>query len=209
VLTPWTIRNYVHFDRFLPTAASGGIGVYLANHPGASGGQDLLANRALQERFRRENLAWTAIARNDAGWRDAWAFARANPGEQLRIVANKLRLTYLGDARGAKLVRGTGPAEGWHVSATAWDRMRWISDGYWFAMLALAAAGIALRRGEGEPAPSPAAIPLLVGGVLLPWLALHVVMLGGPRYHVPQIPALAIFAGCGLVRTAAWLRRRG
>jgi len=62
VLTPWTIRNYVHFDRFLPTAASGGIGVYLANHPGASGGQDLLANRALQERFRRENLAWTAIA---------------------------------------------------------------------------------------------------------------------------------------------------
>jgi len=24
VLTPWTIRNYVHFDRFLPTAASGG-----------------------------------------------------------------------------------------------------------------------------------------------------------------------------------------
>jgi hypothetical protein len=199
------VRNYVAFDRFLPTAASGGIGVYLANHPGASGGQDFVANRALQERFRRENLAWTAIARNDAGWRDAWNFAREHPGEQLRIVANKLRLTYLGDARGAQLVRGMGPQPGWHIAPETWTVLRWTSDVYWFAMLALAAGGLLLPvvGGAERREWSPVAIPLLIGGVLVPWFLLHVILLGGPRYHVPQIPALALFAACGV---AHWVR---
>jgi 4-amino-4-deoxy-L-arabinose transferase-like glycosyltransferase len=203
VLTPWTIRNYVEFDRFLPTAASGGIGVYLANHPGATGGQDLRANRALQKLFRRGNAAETAIARNDAGWRDAWAFVRANPDEELRIVANKLRITYLGDARGAKLVRGLGPEANWHVGAAAWRRLRLTADSYWFAMLALALVGIGTLRSW-----KPAAAPLLLLGVLAPWFCLHVVFLGGPRYHVPQIPALALLAACGVDAIAAATRQR-
>jgi 4-amino-4-deoxy-L-arabinose transferase-like glycosyltransferase len=196
VLVPWTVRNYVHFDRFLPTAASGGIGVYLANHPGASGGQDFFTNRALQKRFKRENAAWTAIARNDAGWRDAWTFVRENPAEELRIVANKLRLTYGGDARGAKLVRGLGAnASAWHLEPDTWQRLKWTANGYWFTMLALAALGLTTLRAwkRGSAA-------LLLFGVLLPWLCLHIVMLGGPRYHVPQIPVLALLAACGLAR---------
>jgi len=201
VLAPWTMRNYLEFDRFLPTAASGGIGVYLANHPGATGGQDLRANRALQQRFRRENAAMTAIARNDAGWRDAWAFVRANPGEELRIVANKLRLTYLGDARGAKLARGLGPEESWHLGTDTWRLLRLVSDGYWFAMLGLALVGFTTLR-----AWKPTAAPLLLLGVLAPWFCLHLVLLGGPRYHVPQIPALAILAACGIDTLAAWAR---
>lgn len=210
LLTPWTIRNYVAFDRFLPTAASGGIGAHLANHPGASGGQDLFANRTLQERFRRENLAWTAIARNDAGWREAWDFARDNPREELRIVANKLRLTYLGDARGAKLVRGMGPEAGWQITPADWRTLRWTSDLYWFAMLALAAVGLARRHlgGADRRDWNPVALPLLVAGVLLPWFCLHLIMLGGPRYHVPQIPALALFAACGVTHLLERLSHR-
>jgi 4-amino-4-deoxy-L-arabinose transferase-like glycosyltransferase len=203
VLTPWTIRNYVEFDRFLPTAASGGIGVYLANHPGATGGQDFRANRAFQQLFRRENLAATAIARNDAGWRDAWAFVRANPGEELRIVANKLRLTYLGDARGAKLVRGMGPEADWHMSAATWRRLRRAANGYWFGVLGLALVGLNTFRSW-----KPGAAPLLLLGVLAPWLCLHVVFLGGPRYHVPQIPAFALLAACGVDTLAAAATRR-
>jgi len=205
VLTPWTIRNYVEFDRFLPTAASGGIGVYLANHPGATGGQDLRTNRALQQRFRRENAALTAIARNDAGWRDAWAFVRAHPDEELRIVANKLRITYLGDARGAKLVRGLGPEKSWHLGAGAWRRLQLTSDSYWFAMLGLALVGLGTLRSW-----KPGSALLLLLGVLAPWFCLHVVLLGGPRYHVPQIPALALLAARGVdaIATAARQRRR-
>jgi len=203
VLTPWTIRNWVAFDRFLPTAASGGIGVYLANHPGATGGQDLRANRALQQRFRRQNAAETAIARNDAGWRDAWEFVRTHPEEEIRIVANKLRLTYSGDARGAKLVRGLGPKEDWVLGADAWRRLRLASDSYWFAMLGLALVGLGTPRSW-----KPTAAPLLLLGVIVPWFCLHVVFLGGPRYHVPQIPAIALLAACGADAIVAIAKKR-
>jgi 4-amino-4-deoxy-L-arabinose transferase-like glycosyltransferase len=203
VLTPWTIRNWVAFDRFLPTAASGGIGVYLANHPGATGGQDLRANRALQQRFRRRNAAETAIARNDVGWRDAWEFVRAHPQEEIRIVANKLRLTYSGDARGAKLVRGLGPEENWHLGAEVWRRLRLTADGYWFAMLGLALVGLGTLRSW-----PPTAAPLLLLGVIVPWFCLHVVFLGGPRYHVPQIPAIALLAALGVDAIVAGAKKR-
>jgi 4-amino-4-deoxy-L-arabinose transferase-like glycosyltransferase len=203
VLTPWTIRNWVLFDRFLPTAASGGIGVYLANHPGATGGQDFRTNRELQRRFRRENLAATSIARNDAGWRDAWEFVRAHPEEELRIVANKLRLTYSGDARGAKLVRGLGPEESWVLGANVWRRLRLLSDAYWFAMLGLALVGLGTFRSW-----KPTAAPLLLLGILAPWFCLHVVFLGGPRYHVPQIPAIALLAACGADAVVAAAKKR-
>ena len=203
VLTPWTIRNWVAFDRFLPTAASGGIGVYLANHPGATGGQDLRANRALQRRFHRQNAAETAIARNDAGWRDAWEFVRAHPEEEIRIVANKLRLTYSGDARGAKLVRGLGPEENWVLGADVWRRLRLASDSYWFAMLGLALVGLGTLRSW-----QPTAAPLLLLGVIVPWFCLHVVFLGGPRYHVPQIPAIALLAALGADAIVAVAKKR-
>jgi 4-amino-4-deoxy-L-arabinose transferase-like glycosyltransferase len=203
VLTPWTIRNWVTFDRFLPTAASGGIGVYLANHPGATGGQDLRANRALQRRFRRQNAAQTSIARNDAGWRDAWEFVRTHPEEEVRIVANKLRLTYSGDARGAKLVRGLGPEEGWHLNANTWRLLRLSADSYWFAMLALALVGLGTLRSW-----KPAAAPLLLLGVIAPWFCLHVIFLGGPRYHVPQIPAIALLAARGVDAIIAGAKHR-
>jgi 4-amino-4-deoxy-L-arabinose transferase-like glycosyltransferase len=203
VLTPWTIRNWVTFDRFLPTAASGGIGIYLANHPGATGGQDLRANRALQQRFRGRNAAETAIARNDAGWHDAWEFVRAHPGEEIRIIANKLRLTYSTDARGGKLVRGLGPEESWHLDADAWRRLRLTADSYWFAMLGLALVGLGTLRSW-----KPIAAPLLLLSVIVPWFFLHVVFLGGPRYHVPQIPAIALLAGRGLDAIIAMARER-
>jgi hypothetical protein len=195
VLVPWTLRNWLTFERFLPTAASGGIGVYLANHSGATGGQDFNANRALQQQFKTKDAAWTAIRRNDAGWRDAWAFVRANPGEELRIVGNKLRLTYLGDARGAKLVRGLGPEAGWHLPKATWLRLRWVSNAWWFMLLALAAVGLTTRA--RWPTGTTA---LLLLAVLLPWFGLHVVFLGGPRYHVPQIPVLALLAALGISR---------
>jgi len=58
---------------------------------------------------------------------------------------------------------------------------------------------------------------VLLFGVPLTWLCLHLVFLGGTRFHVPETLAYALFAACGidvLARTAGrWRlspgRRRG
>ena len=193
MLTPWTLRNLLEFDRFLPTAASGGEAIHLANHPGATGGQDFRTNRLLHERYRGANSAATSIARHDAGFREAWNFVRTEPIEALRIAANKLRLTYTDDARGAMLLRGLGPPERWHVSPATWQWLQGISNAWWFSMLALAIGGASALRGA-----HPTAVPLLIGATLVPWLCLHLVFLGGPRYHAPEVPVLALLAACGI-----------
>ncbi len=43
VVAPWSVRNYLVFDRFIPTSANGGAVVWLGNHAGASGGNDFVA----------------------------------------------------------------------------------------------------------------------------------------------------------------------
>jgi hypothetical protein len=80
--------------------------------------------------------------------------------------------------------------------------MQRVTNAYWFVALALALAGLGTLRSW-----KPRTAPLLLWGVLLPWLALHVVFLGGPRYHVPQIPALALLAACGANVLAIAARR--
>ena len=39
MIAPWSVRNYLVFDRFIPTSANGGAVVYLGNHAGATGGR--------------------------------------------------------------------------------------------------------------------------------------------------------------------------
>ena len=59
VFAPWTIRNYIVFDRIIPLSASGGISAHLVFYPGATGGQRTRANAedaAFAECERRRQL---------------------------------------------------------------------------------------------------------------------------------------------------------
>jgi 4-amino-4-deoxy-L-arabinose transferase-like glycosyltransferase len=200
VVAPWTLRNYLAFERFIPTAASGAIGAQLANRPGASGGQDFAANRALQQRYRGRNSAETTLNRYDAGFRDAWAFAREHPAEQLAIVASKLRITYGGDHQALRTMRNAARRrpQALALAPGPYAALVAATDACWFALLGLAALGLlTLRRW-------PRGAGVLVLGPLVTWLALHVAFLGGQRYHAPQVPELALLAGCG----AGWIGTR-
>jgi hypothetical protein len=129
---------------------------------------------------------------NDDGWRRARDFASENPGEQLGILANKLRLTYLGDGEGADLVRGFFGRDNWHLNEVTWRRLVWIADAWWAAMSVLVVIGATRFRGW------PAATRTLVLSLLGTWLALHLVFMGGARFHHPEILIYAMIAGVGL-----------
>jgi hypothetical protein len=201
LVAPWTLRNYLAFDRFIPTSASGGVVVQLANSPGATGGQDFHLQRELQRRYRGANQAETTINRNDAGFREAWRFATENPAELRTIVARKLRLTYLGDVQAVRTIRGSGPQERWHLSPETFRALVRLANGFWWSALALAALGLASvpRWPRGAAA--------LVFGPLLTLFALHVVFLGGQRFHVPEVPLYTLLAAQGLGVVAGGLSR--
>lgn len=190
LLAPWTLRNYRVFDRFIPTSASGGVVVQLANHPGSRGVQDFARNRELARRYRGDDMAHTTLLRNDAGFREAWRFAREHPGEQLALVARKLRVTYGGDAAALSAIRGAAAEP--QVEPARHLRWKRLANAWWFAMLAAAAVGATSWRGW------PRGTAPLLFGPLATWWALHAVFLGGERFHVPEAPIYALLAALGL-----------
>ncbi len=192
VFTPWVVRNYFVFDRLIPLSASGGISAHLVFYPGATGGQNHVANSALNRFYRRADSAQTSLARMDAGWSDAGKFIRANPGEAAMIVLNKFKITYGGDSQAVLTTRGAGAEADWNIPRETWERLSALADSFWFAMLGLAAFG-ATRLGRWPPA----SIVLTVG-LLATWYGLHVLFLGGQRYHVPEAIGYSLLAAVGI-----------
>jgi len=201
---PWTLRNLHAVDRLLVTSASGGTNFWIGNHEGSTGGNDLKVEHAFRKRHRRETLANTNLAQNDAGWREGWAAVRRDPGAALARVPRKLALTYGSDGAGARNLAGAGAldylglsvdpeqARRARVPAPIRRRLARLADTYWWMVLALAAVGLVASRRW------PTSDRVLVLATPAAWLLTHAVFLGGPRFHVPEAPALALLAGAGL-----------
>jgi len=194
VILPWTIRNYVVFDRFIPTAAGGGMIVAAANHEGGTGGNDMQFLLAYLDELgvRQMTQAEQGIAMNDDGWRRARQFVMANPGEAGRILLSKLRLTYGRDSEGAELVRGFFGRDNWHLSEAVWRRLALAADVYWAVMGGLVLLGLGTVRGWAR------GTRVLLFGLIGTWLALHLVFLGGARFHFSEIIVYAMVAAAGV-----------
>ncbi len=195
VMLPWVVRNQRVFDRFIPTTAGGGTIVWLGNHEGARGGNDFAAAKEYWERHARPTAAESNLAQDAAGWGDAWRFVRDHPGEELSILGNKLRMTYRSDAQGVNAALGPLRRPGAPDLAT---RLRLISaaNAYWIAVLLLAGIGLLSWRSWRRET------RMLLLGLVATWVGLHLVFLGGPRFHVPEALAYALFAACGIERLA-------
>ncbi|MGH0031756.1 MAG: glycosyltransferase family 39 protein [Myxococcota bacterium] len=201
LLAPWTLRNWLVFERFIPTSASGGVVVHLANQPGATGGQDFKLQQELSRRYRGATLAETTINRNDVGWREARRFFREHPGEALATVWRKYRLTYGGDVQAVRTIRGSGKPPDWHLAPDTFRRLVAVANSWWWGALALAALGLTTFRRW------PRGAGALLLGPLATTVLLHAVFLGGQRFHVPEIPVYALLGGLGVERVLFWLRR--
>jgi len=91
VISPWIIRNYRLFDRFIPIRDSAGCILWLGNHPGATGTLSVLNEKgeivAPGEPLPAEVVKRFYTMREpdvyDAMGRLAWDYIRAHPGETL------------------------------------------------------------------------------------------------------------------------------
>jgi 4-amino-4-deoxy-L-arabinose transferase-like glycosyltransferase len=195
-LSPWVVRNYLHFDRILVTTGTGPANAWLGHHEGAGGGQSL-ATANVQARYLREHP-------EASGYRLAWEFARRHPHEELRLAWKKLVLTYGSDDDAVTLIRGVRPRKRRNITPRAEWRLRRLANGYWAAVAVLALVGLSGVRGWSRRA------RLLVLGVPACWLLVHLLFIGGSRFHVPETPCIALAAGAGCLRLRdAFRSRRG
>ena len=181
-LVPWTVRNAVVFDSFLPTGTQSGYTMAGQwNGPASTPG----AQRA-EWRLPRSVAAFADVtgdeAEIDAELRSrALAFARDNPGAVVTALFLNLQRTF-GVHPGHTSLDAIAYTE-MAVPEGRWWILRWST----FVLVALALLGLRRR-------------PLWLWLFPALLLAGYVVWLGTPRYRVPLDPFLAVLAASALMR---------
>jgi len=203
VVAPWTIRNAVALDRFVPVSTGGGQVLFAGSYMPSGGdpervGEEVLARHPelraqLPARPRLEQILAALAARRyphlatDAalarmGRERLWDDVSERPLEYLGFLADKLWLIW-----------GHGPRD--VMREPGWALFHW-------ALLALGLVGLAAlawrRRWEA----------LLLGTVLLSATAIGALLVASPRRALVAIPLLAALAGAGGVWLSPGTRRR-
>ena len=209
VLAPWTVRNLIVLDRFVPVTTGGGKALFVATYlPGK--GRQLPTKRKLIERFSGKSevtdkeVASTQmkdlldkVARKypdmerDAalariGRENFRKYVREQPGAYARMVATKMWNVWR---------RGSGPT----MRAGGWIAFH-------YTMLALAITGLVVlawkRRWEA----------LVLGIFIVGITVLGGLLLAVPRRNVPLMPLVLALAGTGVtwifMTVGGWLAER-
>ncbi len=203
VVAPWTIRNAIALDRFVPVSTGGGQVLFAGSYLPSGGdpervGEEVLERhpglqRQLPADARLEQiLAALAAQRYQAMETDA-ALARMGR-ERLWNDISEQPLDYAGFVA-AKLSRiwSHGPRD--VMREPAWQAFHW-------ALVALGLLGLVLlavqRRWEA----------LLIGIVLLAVTATGALLVASPRRVLVTIPLVAALAGVGIAWAATSMRDR-
>jgi 4-amino-4-deoxy-L-arabinose transferase-like glycosyltransferase len=194
VLVPWTIRNFIVFDRFVPITTGGGKALFVATYLPGDGRQIPTKRHLIEIQTGNHNVSDRLLAKTqmadllnhvaekyDNLERDAALakigrenfrkYVTEQPGAYARMVATKMWNVWR---------RGSGPtmgAGGWIV--------------FQYAILVLAVVGLAVlalrRRWEAIP------LAVLIGGITV----LGGLLLAIPRRNVPVMPLVLALAATG------------
>ncbi len=127
VILPWTFRNYVVHETFVPISTNGGVVFLSANNPHASGGWiDMDYSPYLKDE----------IIGNKMAYQEGLAWIKSNPGKFLKLIPKK-QIRFLGDdGYGAFRVFGH-PAVSMKYSREMYETFIFISNGFWLILICL------------------------------------------------------------------------
>jgi 4-amino-4-deoxy-L-arabinose transferase-like glycosyltransferase len=176
-LTPWTVRNYVRFNAFLPLR---------------EGSQSALANGLDRDYLNRsDRFTSPGPPLNDV----ATHMAR-HPWELVPLELAKLRYLYRNDSDGIAWLQHDNRLVLTWPEARRWSRA---ADRYFFAIgMAAVAAAFLLWR-------APDRRRTALAYVIAAWTAVLVISWPETRYHLPIEPLLCIFAAWTLASAGGWL----
>jgi 4-amino-4-deoxy-L-arabinose transferase-like glycosyltransferase len=184
VVAPWTVRNYLHHERFVPVASDGGVTFWTGNHPLALGEGDMAANPALKianQELRARYPGLNEEAMEPIYYREAFAWIRAHPLQWLGLEARKIFY----------LMVPVGP------SYTLHSRLYYVASVVSYGIVAVLAVVGVVRLGTHRRS-TPGLWLLLASAV-----AVCLVFFPQERFRIPIIdPVLVVAAG------GVWATRR-
>jgi hypothetical protein len=190
LIVPWAVRNQIAMGEPYVINDNLGYNLRLAHAPYSTGTstppRDLWDERPGIS-FRERELWW-----DEVGASRAWAYARKHPGREVELAAKRVGWLLRSDAAPAMRwseTLGATPIDG-PVGGPR-DALVLLGDVWWYGLLAMAAASIAVVRRDR--------MWWALWSALGVWVALHFIFAGEPRYHVPMTSVLCVLAAGVLV----------
>lgn len=202
IIAPWTIRNAVALDRFVPVSTGGGqvlfAGTYLpsAGDPEKVGAEvvarhpELFGPHAVQQ-LRLEQILARLAERRYPGMETDRALSKMGR-EQLWDDVGEEPLEYAGFvATKVWRIWSHGPRDVMHEPG--WELLHWLLVAFGlFGLVVLALR----RRWEA----------LLIAAVFLAITAISALLVASPRRVLVMMPLVAALAGVGAIASWQWLR---
>ena len=185
VVLPWTLRNWLVFEAFVPVSTAGALNLWQGN--------TRLSRQEVYEEY------WAVPGKIDKYWHAQRRAVEAIVERQPLWILEKLRdeMPAFWAAHGQPIVHLERGAYGTVARSRALVAVAVVLLPY-LAVLVLFVAGVARLP--------PGRAPALLLAFLAFYVLLHVVAHGYPRYRLPAMPAVFLVAAHG---GAAWRVRRG
>jgi 4-amino-4-deoxy-L-arabinose transferase-like glycosyltransferase len=199
VITPWTVRNAIELDAFVPISTNSGAALRAGHAPDATGTTHWPRDRV--DGF----YMWQSLYRPDwevKGYREytsrAIDYALTHPRHELELTALKVYHLYRSDAGVVYWLSTIGATP---LEPDGLDDALWRLFDYSYYVLfygAVLSVPLWLRRNPNA---------LLLANVVAMWTLFHILFLGEPRYHVPLYPLFAIAVAAGIMSAASSARQ--
>jgi hypothetical protein len=205
VVMPWTVRNAVVLDGFVPVSTNTGDNLCVGFHEGASGGFQMPPDCDTGEFYTDGPAA--ELRREEETRRRAIEWATANLGELPGLSVDKVRLTFRTDDDSLFAIESYGADPRFSPEARRTLSIGW--NAYYWTVMAFAALGglaaiattisAALRRRHGRPVDGAGASgdPLVVLALSLTGVLVPVLSFGDARFKLSIVPCLALLAAYG------------
>lgn len=189
---PWTIRNAVQLDAFIPSSTNMGDTLCIDRNLDATGGFRFADHDGCVDPDLPE------VPRNSGNTKKAIRFVLEHPDRELLQIVRRARYMFRDDHDGIEAVQSLGG--GPFLSDGVVDRAETVADWYWYGVVALAVVGL-----PGFAARQRRPARLIAASGFAGLLVIPLLLWGNPRFHLPLAPFLVVSAALAIDRV---LRRR-
>ncbi len=199
-LIPWTVRNAVVMDAFLPTGTNASHTLWAGHNPTATGGQ-VYPPPGYEDQFSSESPD-RELESSKALRREAVEFIFSNPVRELELIPLKLVHLNRGDSYIFDWVNAVPPGVAPPVGAIDVERIGVLADAAYFALLSFTIFGSAMlgRRFWRQPVTRCIATSFITALFLYGFL-----YYGNYRYRLAYEPLMIVVAATFV--TQAWAQR--
>jgi 4-amino-4-deoxy-L-arabinose transferase-like glycosyltransferase len=186
VIMPWTVRNFIVFEEFIPVAIGGGGNLWIGSYIPWDGDfryQDLSDKRKIEE-------GYSPLEADRRLWEEGIKNIKNNPAGYLKLCVKKFGRFWFGIPGSKEVLKGMAVV------------LKLLYAGH-FILLAFFVVGV--KRAFSELNPGITILFLMIFYFTLT----HVVLFAIPRYRIPIMPLVIVFSAVGISQSmrmrSAWL----